>query len=113
MTQTQIKILEKARHQLKMSIPRLSFELGVSRQWYYDRLAKQQNVLELEDLSRMAMDRVGTPLGEMAVECIRLIDERFIPCPCQTEHGDNGPCPRGHVLHGGLVPDATHELEAV
>lgn len=113
MTQTQIKILEKARHAQRLSITDFCMELGVSRQWYYDRLAKGQDVLDLKSLSTLAIDRVGTPLGEMAVECIRLIDERFIPCPCQTEHGDNGPCPRGHVLKGGLVPAATYELEAV
>lgn len=107
--QTQIQILETWRGELEMSVPDFAPAIGVSRQWYYERLKSGFDVLNLKDLSQMAVDYAGDWQSQMAVACIKLIDPRFVPCVCQTAIGDNGICPRGHT---GVVVSAEVE-EAV
>lgn len=91
---TQIQILETWRGELDMSVPDFAPAIGVSRQWYYGRLKSGLDVINLKDLSQMAVDYAGDWQSEMAVACIKLIDPRFVPCVCQTEFGDNGVCPK-------------------
>jgi len=92
--ETQIQVLETARGELEMSISAFADALGVSRQWYHDRLNKGGDVLGLRTLAELSVGHADGWIGKVAVDCIRLMDARFVPCPCQTEIGDRGPCPR-------------------
>lgn len=95
---TQIHVLERVRGEQEMSVPVFCAAIGVSRQWYYGQLKTRNDVFKLQALSELAMAHVGEWVGALAVECIRLIDPRFVPCPCQTAIGDNGDCPKHGVL---------------
>ena len=95
--ETQIQILEAARGEQDLSVAEFSTALGISRQWYYAQLTNQRDVLDLKTLSTLALDQAGMWVGQLAVRCIELIDARFVPCPCETEIGDHGPCPRHGV----------------
>lgn len=105
--ETQIQILEQARGERELSVIEFCAEIGISRQWYYLQRENQRDVLDLKALSFLAVDRAGTWVGDLAVRCIRLVDERFIPCVCLTAVGDKGDCPK----HG--VVEASPILEAV
>lgn len=105
--QAQIQVLEEARGAQELSVPAFAEALGVTRQWYYRQLDRQSDVLDLQRLSFMAVDHAGEWRGDLAVRCIRLIDARFVPCPCQTEPGDHGACPR----HGVFVPAEREPVE--
>lgn len=93
---TQINVLEECRGEREMSVTDFCAALGVSRAWWYQQIESRRDVLSLQALNEMAVDHVGEWLGELAVTCIRLIDERFVPCVCQTRIGDSGACPK-HV----------------
>lgn len=97
---TQLQMLEIVRGEREMGVPVFCETFGITRQWYYQCLKTKRDPLSLQTLSELAMDQVGTWVGNLAVECIKLIDGRFIPCPCQTSIGDNGPCPK----HGVVEP---------
>lgn len=96
---TQGQSLEVFRGEMGMSQTDFCEEIGISRQWYSGQLKKKRDILGVKDLSALALDRVGEWIGQMAVKLlIEGGNERFIPCVCQTEIGDCGPCPK----HGGL-----------
>ena len=103
--ETQIQVLEEVRGEQGLTVAEFSTVLGISRQWYYTRLENSGDVLPLKELSQLAVDHVGAWVGDLAVRCIKLIDPRFVPCPCETEIGDNGPCPR----HGGFAHTGTSD----
>lgn len=105
--ETQIQILEEIRNELDLTVTKFSQAIGVSRQWYYTQLESGRDVLALKDLSLLAVDRDGW-VKDLAVRCICLIDPRFVPCPCQTTIGDNGPCPKHGVKN--LVVSAVFEV---
>lgn len=96
--ETQIRILEEVRGEQDLSVPEFSAALGISRQWYYDQLKSGRDVLDLQSLSELSVDHVGSWLGDLAVRCIKLIDPRFVPCPCETDKWDHGDCPRHGVV---------------
>lgn len=105
--ETQIDLLEQARGEWEIGIPSFCEEIGITRQWYYVCRENKRDPLSLQALSELAIDHMGDRVGYLAVECIRLIDARFIPCPCQTNIGDNGPCPKHGLLAFVEVPAET------
>lgn len=91
--ETQGEKLERVRDELSLSKVDFCALLGVSRPWY-DKWLKGQSI-DLESLCLWAADHTDEPVGKMAIEL--LMDngfERFIPCNCETEIGDAGPCPK-------------------
>lgn len=114
--ETQIQILETERGERGMSVAEFAEALGVSRQWYYDRLNRGMDLFHLKALSVLAVDQVGTWRGELAVKCIRIVSDLFVPCVCETELWDKGPCPR-HPRQASSVKDLVSgvgvEAEAV
>ncbi len=92
---TQGQRLEVIRGEMGMGQSEFCAQIGVSRQWYSGQLKKKMDVLGLKSLSEMALDQAGTWMGALAVQLlIEGGNERFIPCVCQTEIGDCGPCPK-------------------
>lgn len=75
-----------------MSITEFAVALGTSRPTYYSWLDGAE--IGLKQLSVMAIRHVGEWRGELAVKLIRLTDKRLVPCRCETELFDNGPCPK-------------------
>ena len=89
---THAQVLETVRGEQDMSIVDFAEALGISRGWYYKVLDGFQ--IDLKTLSILAVDQADNWRGSLAVELIRLIDRRFVPCVCQTAIGDCGPCPK-------------------
>lgn len=89
---TQAQILETVRGERDMTVTAFAAAIGVSRQWYYNILEGSE--LDLKSLCILAIDHIDDWLGALAVDLIRLMDPRFVPCTCQTEIGDCGPCPK-------------------
>lgn len=109
---TQIQILEQTRGERGMTQTAFCRAIDVSRMWYYKRLNQSDgDVLDLKSLSEMALWYIGEWRSDMAVQCIRLMDERFVPCVCQTEVGDNGPCPKHPLRRAAAPPPISSKLE--
>lgn len=90
--ETQAQVLERVRGEQDMTITAFAAAVGVSREWYYKILQGFQ--IDLKTLCVLAVDQAENWRGLLAVELIRLGDPRFVPCTCQTEIGDCGPCPK-------------------
>lgn len=104
--ETTLQLLERVRGELELSKGDFAEALGVSRQWY-DQILNDGKQVDLKTLSAVARDQAGSEIGGLAVELIvRWHGKENVPCVCQTELGDNGPCPK----HGD-VPTFIQFLE--
>jgi len=92
--QTQIQFLEVARGERGLGVYKFCEHLGITGAWYYECLKNKRAPLSPKTLSELAVDQIGTWVGDLAVDCIKLDDARFVPCVCQTALWDNGPCPK-------------------
>jgi hypothetical protein len=74
--------------------------MGVSKQTLNNWMQKKGKPA-IEWLQQTAIDYVGEPQGEMAVDMLK---RRFlvVPCVCQTEIGDHGPCPKHGIVQVSL-----------
>lgn len=95
--QTQIQILEVVRGERELGVYKFCEHLGITGAWYYACLNNKRAPLSPKTLSELAVDQIGTWVGDLAVECIKLDDARFVPCVCQTALWDKGPCPKHGV----------------
>lgn len=94
-----IQKLETLRGELEISKGAFAELLGVSRMWY-DLILNDGKTIDLKTLSGVSRDQVGTPLGQLAVDLIvAWHGAENVPCVCQTELGDAGPCPK----HGDVT----------
>lgn len=91
------EILERARVAQGLKKAHFAEDLGVSRQQLHNWLVGAD--ISLQWLSERAVDWVGEWRGKLMVELLRSYGEHLVPCVCQTEIGDCGPCPK----HGSGV----------
>ncbi len=89
-----IQKLEVVRRELEMTKGAFAEVLGISRMWY-DQILNEGKTIDPKTLNMVCVDHVGTPVGDLAVELmIAWHGRQNVPCVCQTELGDCGPCPK-------------------
>lgn len=97
------------RHRGDLSKIEFCAAVGISRPTYDAWLNGAE--ISLKFLSFLAVDHMDDWRGQLAVELIKLIDERMVPCVCETALWDNGSCPRHGQAH--WVGDVAVPLDAV
>jgi len=89
---TQADVLEAYRAEQQLGKTQFAHELGMSKQ-SYSAYVNMKSQPELEGLQEAALENVGSWIGNLAVDLL-VVRGAVVPCVCQTEIGDNGPCPK-------------------
>jgi transcriptional regulator with XRE-family HTH domain len=89
---TQSQILEAYRAAQQLGKTEFAHELGMSKQ-SYSQYVHNKSQPDLEGLQEAALENVGSWIGNLAVDLL-VVRGAVVPCVCQTEIGDNGPCPK-------------------
>jgi hypothetical protein len=89
--QTEAEVLEACREKKMMSKSEFAHALGIPRTQYFTYLNGVQQ--DLAGLQWSAVKHVGTWIGDLAVELLKARGAA-VPCKCETELWDNGPCPK-------------------